>query len=165
MTKDTSLRSARLCAIVSAALFVSVLIAGSWRSVKEERRTAPESLTASFSRGDKAAEFAADRNALRREELDQLQAIAEDEAASEAVRASANIRIMTLRERMEKEAVIADVLAARGYEAPVVTVQEDSVNVVLRAEALTREEAGIILELVTRETGVTGGNVKIIPIN
>ena len=78
MTKDTSLRSARLCAIVSAALFVSVLIAGSWRSVKEERRTAPESLTASVSRGDKAAEFAADRNALRREEIDQLQALIDE---------------------------------------------------------------------------------------
>ena len=163
MTKDTSLRSARLCAIVSATLFVSVLIAGSWRSVKDNR-TVPENLPAA-ARQESVSSFAADRNAVRREELSQLESIASDESASEAIRASAHSRIMTLRERMELEATVADVLAARGYETPVVTVHEDSVNVVLRAGSLSREEAGVILELVTRETGVTGGNVKIIPIN
>ena len=56
-------------------------------------------------------------------------------------------------------------LSARGYETPVVTVHSDSVNVIVRASELTRQQAGVILELVTRETGVTGGNVKIIPIN
>ena len=64
-----------------------------------------------------------------------------------------------------EEATIEAVLNARGYELPVVTVHSDSVNVVVRAGTLERDEAGVILELVMRETGVTGGNVKIIPIN
>jgi len=35
----------------------------------------------------------------------------------------------------------------------------------VRSESVSRQEAAIILELVTRETGISGGNVKIIPIN
>ena len=161
MTSDHSIRSARLCAIVSAVLLVSVICVGGYRSASEK----PTDVSAVAAPGNEIAVFAVDRNTIRQEELAQLQAIAEDETASEAIRASAQTRIMTLRQWMEQEASIADVLSARGYETPVVTVHSDSVNVVVRAESLTREEAGVIIELVTRETGVTGGNVKIIPIN
>ena len=42
---------------------------------------------------------------------------------------------------------------------------EDSVNVLLRADIVTSQEASVVLDLVLRETGVTGGNVNIIPIN
>ena len=45
------------------------------------------------------------------------------------------------------------------------TVSDASVNVILRAEALTRRETAVILDLVLRETGVTAGNVKILTIN
>ena len=44
------------------------------------------------------------------------------------------------------------------------TVHEDSVNVLVRAESLSQSETAVILELVLRETGISGGNVKIIPI-
>ena len=114
---------------------------------------------------DGVAVFAIDRNAVRADEMEQLKTIAADLTASASVRASAQARIMELMEWIELEATIVDVLSARGYDSPVVTVHSDSVNVVVRAETLSQAEAGIILELVTRETGVTGGNVKIIPIN
>lgn len=161
MTADQSIRSARLCAAVSCVLFVSVLCAGALRSAGEDR----PSPSLQPSAAGEIAVFAADRNSVRNEELAQLEEIAEDPDASLEMRAAAQQRIMTLREWMEQEATIADVLSARGYELPVVTVHSDSVNVVVAAESLSREEAGVILELVTRETGVTGGNVKIIPIN
>lgn len=161
MTADRSVRSARLCAAVSGILFVAVLIAGGLRSAGEKR---PEPAAAQSPEAEIAV-FASDRNALREEEISQLLEIVSDPSATESMRAASQERVMLLRKWMEQEATVEAVLSARGYAAPVVTVHSDSVNVVLHAEELTREEAGVILELVTRETGVTGGNVKIIPIN
>lgn len=161
MNDKASLRSARICTGVSAALLVAVLIVGGIRSASE----APVSPDATDTPVDAIGAFAVDRNAIRADELEQLGRIVEDPATGEAVRASAQTRMLRLMEWMEAEATIADVLTARGYDSPVVTVHSDSVNVIVRAETLTRAEANVILELAMRETGVTGGNVKIIPIN
>ena len=161
MTAERSVRSARLCAAVSGILFLAVLVAGGLRSANESRsvplQTSPP--------GAEIAVFASDRNALREEEIADLKEIAADSAASEGVRAAAQERMMLLRQWMEQEATVEEVLAARGYETPVVTVHSDSVNIVVRAEALSQADAEVILELTTRETGVSGANVKIIPIN
>ena len=161
MTADRSVRSARLCAAVSGILFVAVLIAGGLRSANEPRPQ-PE---ATVSPAAEIAVFAADRNALREQEIEDLRAIADSADSSEAVRAAAQERIMLLRAWMEQEATVEAVLSARGYETPVVTVHSDSVNIVVRAESLSQADAEVILELTTRETGASGANVKIIPIN
>ena len=161
MTADQSMRRARLCAAASCILFLAVLIVGGLRSAGEIR---PE--PAQIDSPDaQLAVFYSDRNILRQEEISQLLEIVSDPSATEAMRAAAQERVMLLRKWMEQEATVEAVLSARGYETPVVTVHSDSVNVVVRAESLAREQAGVILELVTRETGVIGGNVKIIPIN
>lgn len=156
------LRRARICAAASGLLLVSVLITGGLRSAEEDRKPPADTLPAAR---ESISAFAADRDTLRREELEQLEEIAEEDDVPPEIRSAALERSMSLRKWMEMEATISDVLKARGYDAPVVTVHDDSVNVVVRAEALTQEEAAVILELAMRETGVDGGNVKIIPIN
>ena len=57
------------------------------------------------------------------------------------------------------------VLRVRGFEDAVVTVHADSANVLVRTPSLSRDQSAQILELVSRETGLLGGNIKIIPIN
>ena len=161
MTADRSVRSARLCAAVSGILFLAVLIAGGLRSASEPR-PAPSSTALP---GTEIAVFASDRNALRQQEIADLKEIAAAPESSEAVRAAAQERMMSLRRWMEQEATVEAVLSARGYETPVVTVHSDSVNIIVRAESLSRADAEVILELTMRETGVSGANVKIIPIN
>ena len=169
--EDRSIRSARLCAGVSLILLVAVLCVGTLRSINEGDLRPYSTIAPVTAESEKAqaaaaiSVFASDRNTVREAEIEQLEALCVDMSASDEIRLSAARRIMTLREWMEKEAVIEDVLQARGYELPVVTVHEDSVNVVLRAQRLSQQEAAVILELVMRETGVTGGNLKIIPIN
>ena len=54
----------------------------------------------------------------------------------------------------EQETTIEGVLRARGYADCVATIHEDTANVLVRAEALTRQETAVILELVLRETDV-----------
>ena len=111
------------------------------------------------------SDFFTDRAALREDELDRLREIMADERAPEEIRLAAGRRELELMDRSQKEAAIEAVLSARGYAPLVVTVQSDSVNVLIEAESLERRDAQAILDLVMRETGVTGGNVKIIPIN
>ena len=161
MTANRSVRSARLCAAVSGILFLAVLIAGGVRSANEPR---PAPMNTALP-GTEIAVFASDRNALRQQEIADLKEIAAAPESSEAVRAAAQERMMSLRRWMEQEATVEAVLSARGYETPVVTVHSDSVNIIVRAESLSQADAEVILELTTRETGVSGANVKIIPIN
>ncbi len=111
------------------------------------------------------SDFYTDREALREGELDRLREIMADGSTPEEIRLAAGRRELALMERADKEAAIEAVLSARGYAPLVVTVQSDSVNVLIKAESLTQQDAAVILDLVMRETGVTGGNVKIIPIN
>ena len=161
MTKDTSVYPARLCAAVSGVLFVLVLAVGGLRSAREK----PPSPVATHPPENALSAFASDRDSLRAREISQLEAALTDPASSSSLVEAARARMMELYRWMELEATISEVLGARGYELPVVTVHSDSVNVVVRSDGLDAEEAGIILELVVRETGISGGNVKIIPIN
>lgn len=110
------------------------------------------------------SDFYTDRALLRGDELDRLREIMADEGTPEEIRLAAGRRELALMDRSEKEAAIEAVLTARGYAPVVVTVQSDSVNVLIKTESLTRQDAQAILDLVMRETGVTGGNVKIIPL-
>ena len=114
---------------------------------------------------DAVAAFRTEREQLRAMQKAQLNEIVHDEAAEAEIAALAQRRLMELCSREEHEMTLEGLLALRGFDDPVVTVQSDSVNVLLRRELITQQECSIILDLVCRETGVQSGNVKIIPIN
>ena len=95
----------------------------------------------------------------------QLNDIIHDGETDQQTRALAQRTLLDLMAWAEQETTIEGVLRARGYADCAVTIHEDTANVLVRAEALTREESAVILELVLRETDVESGNVKIIPIN
>lgn len=110
-------------------------------------------------------QYAAEREALRAEHQRQLQGIIDDQGASAEMREAARRQLMDMIAWAEQELAIETVLRARGYERVAATVHADSVNVMVVADALTQAQSAVILELVTRETGQVGGNIKIIPIN
>ena len=83
-----------------------------------------------------------------------------------ALRALAQREWIDLMDREEKETAIEGILSARGFGEVLASVSDQCANVLLRADStLTQRETAIILDLVMRQTGFTGGNVKIIPIN
>ena len=81
------------------------------------------------------------------------------------LRGEAGAQLLRLLEYSEQETTIEGVLRVRGFEDAVVTVHADSANVLVRTPSLSRDQSAQILELVSRETGLLGGNIKIIPIN
>lgn len=108
--------------------------------------------------------FLLERQQMRQMQITQLnELIASDDTEREIVLRAQRQLLETLSSQ-EKETTIEGVLRMRGYSGAVATVHEDSVNVLVRAESLSQSETAVILELVLRETGISGGNVKIIPI-
>lgn len=108
--------------------------------------------------------FRAERASVRELEILQLNAVAADERADVQVRAAASGQLLRLTDYMEKETTLEGVLRLRGFADAVVTVHEASVNVLVRADALSQSESAFILDLVMRETGQSGGNVKIMTV-
>lgn len=109
--------------------------------------------------------FRTARQQLRAMEKAQLNDVAHDESADAELIAMAQRQLLRLCEREEQEMTLEGILALRGWKNAIVTIGEDNVNVLISTEMITQQESSIILEQICRETGVTSGNVKIIPIN
>lgn len=116
------------------------------------------------SEADPVIKFRTEREQLRARQEAQLNDIIHDERSSEVMVQRAQEQLLSMLKQSELETTLEGILQSRGFEDALVTVHAASVNVMFRCEALTRQQSAVILELVLRETGVTSGNVKIIPI-
>lgn len=159
-------RYKQVAGVLSALLLVAIMVyVAAPAFEKSEPVLARPEATAAAQREDPLEKFRAERKQTREEEIRQINALLDDESVDEQIRVQAQGQLLNLTNWMEQEVTIEGVLRARGYQDPLATVHEDSVNVIVRSDALTQSDSARILELVTRETGQTGGNVKIIPIN
>ena len=120
---------------------------------------------AAVANADPIEEFRTERQQLRQMQITQLNEIIYGGNTEKEIVSMAQRQLLELMSWQEQELTLEGVLRMRAFEDVVVTVHTDSVNVLVRAETLNRQQTAVILELVTRETGVSGGNVKIIPLN
>ncbi len=114
---------------------------------------------------DSIARFRGERERVRAVEVQQLNALIQDAAAGQDLKDRAREKLVQLTEWMEQETTVEGILRAEGYVDPLVTVHADSVNVLVHLETLTQADAARILSLAARETGETGGNIKVIPVS
>ena len=113
---------------------------------------------------DPISQFRTRREQVRARLTSQLNdVIHSEESDGEALR-QAQRQLLDMLAAQSAEVTLEGVLQSRGFEDALVTVSGSSVNVLLRQQTVTQQESAVILDLVMRETGVTGGNVKIIPI-
>lgn len=153
---------------------VSVLILAAFMLITSVclyvRRDAPRAMGAAsvavtVEQNDPVTQFRTEREQLRSRQTGELNDIIHDSSTDAETASLAKRQLMDLMKRQEAEQQLEGILAIRGFEDALVTVSDASVNVILRANALTRRETAVILDLVLRETGVTAGNVKILTIN
>ncbi|MEE1200486.1 MAG: SpoIIIAH-like family protein [Christensenellales bacterium] len=135
----------------------------SFRAV--ERKLPEKRAAVSDSYADPIEQFKTERAQLRQMQISQLNDVIYGGKADAEVVSLARKQLLDLMAWQEMETTIEGVLRMRGMESSVVTVHTDSVNVLIRDTSLNRQQTSVILELVQRETGISGGNVKIIPIN
>ena len=94
-----------------------------------------------------------------------LQESLSDENLNDTMKDENNQAIQTLANVTVSEAQIENLVTAKGYSDCVAFIGEKSVSVVVAAaeEGLTDVDVARITEIVTDETGFTGGQIKIIP--
>lgn len=157
------LKWAGLALCLAALLAADAAIA--WRAaIRYSSRAQSASAAAPVEAVDPLDQFQLEREQLRAREEAQLNDIIYSEKSDQSTVARAQERLMDLYSRAEQEAALEGLLLGRGFEGVLVSVGERSASVLLRAEAVTQQESAVILELVMRQTGLTGGNVKIIPV-
>ncbi len=105
-----------------------------------------------------------DRTETRAETVMYLDAIISDEASSaDAVTAAENDKL-ALTSAMELELVLEGLIKAAGFEDAVVTATSENINVILKTQELTEEQATKVLEIITAETDRKATSIRIIPV-
>ena len=157
----------RLGRITKAAgvIVLALTMAAGWWMGRSSVDVPVAPVNAAVQEEDAVAAFRTEREQLRAMQKAQLNEIVHGDGSEPEIAALAQRQLMELCSREEHELTLEGLLTLRGFDDPVVTVQSDSVNVLLRREIVTQQECSVILDLVCRETGVQSGNVKIIPIN
>ena len=114
---------------------------------------------------DPLTEFRTQREQQRSRQRAQLNDIVYSDRSDEETVRLAQRQLIELNTDEAREMTLEGLLSMKGIGETVVDVSGEAVNVIVRGEALTERQTAVILDLVLRETGVTGGNVKIITIN
>lgn len=79
--------------------------------------------------------------------------------------AEAEASLLALREVMEVELALEGLIRAIGFEDAFITMATENVNIIVKAETLTEDEANRILAVVVDETGRSPMNVIVIPLS
>ena len=153
-----------LIALAAIMMLAADSAATLWLSRGPEVRAAGAPVTRDAGEADPIARFRLEREQLRAREQAQLNDIIYNPDSDAGIVAAAQRQLMDSLDSARKESTIEGVLHSRGFDGALATVSPQAANVLVRAEALTQRETAVILELVTRQTGLSGGNVKIIPV-
>ena len=113
---------------------------------------------------DPMASFRLSREQLRARQEAQLNDLIHAGGTDTQAVAEAQRQLTDMLAHARAENAIEGILQSRGFEDALASVSDASANVLIRREALGSRESAVILDLVMRETGLTGGSVKIIPV-
>ena len=105
------------------------------------------------------------REQVRAKNKETLQAIIDDANVSDEQKADAIAQMVSMTEMAEKEVAIETLLASKGFKEAVVSLTEDSADVVVNSSDLSDAKRAQIEDIVTRKAGVNAANVVITPIH
>lgn len=86
------------------------------------------------------------------------------DSLSDAQKQDAVAQMVAMTEIAEKETAAETMLASKGFLDSVVSISEDSADVVVNASELTEANRAQIEDIVTRKTGVAAQNIVITPV-
>ena len=111
------------------------------------------------------AEAKVTREQVRAKNREPLQQIIDNKELSDKQKKDAVSQMVKMTELSEKEAAAETLLASKGFNDAVVSIGDESADVVVNAAELTEANRAQITDIVTRKTGVTAENVVINPIS
>ena len=111
------------------------------------------------------AEAKVTREKVSEKNRETLQQIIDNKELSDKQKKDAVSQMVKMTELSEKEAAAETLLASKGFNDAVVSIGDESADVVVNAAELTEANRAQITDIVTRKTGVTAENVVINPIS
>lgn len=127
--------------------------------------TPGEAVLTSGQAGAVVAEAKVTREQVRAKNKETLQEIIDNDTLSEAQKKDAIDQMVTMTELSEKEVAAETLLASKGFAEAVVSLSEDSADVVVNAADLSDANRAQIEDIITRKTGVSAENIVITPIH
>ena len=111
-----------------------------------------------------AAQAKVTREQVRAKNKETLQSIIDSDSLSDAQKQDAVAQMVAMTEIAEKETAAETMLASKGFLDSVVSISEDSADVVVNASELTEANRAQIEDIVTRKTGFAAQNILITPV-
>lgn len=105
------------------------------------------------------------REQVRAQNKETLQAIIDNTNLSEEEKQDAIAQMVRMTELAEQEMAIETLLSSKGFSEAVVSLTNDSVDVVVDAAELTDANRAQIEDIVTRKTSISPENIVITPIH
>ena len=125
--------------------------------VSEESQTAGSTETIGGAVLTQVSEYVAgarmEREQTHSKTKESLNEIINSDSVGESAKKEAVDKLTELADIMEKEAATEQLLASKGFENAVVSIGDDSVDVVLNYEELSSADRAQIEDIVTRKTG------------
>lgn len=107
------------------------------------------------------ASYREEREINRSRSLDALKEIVNNKNTTKETRDQAQNQIIKLTEVTQKEMAIENLIKAKGFQDAVVLIDNDTANVIVQADKLSEQEVAQIQDIVTRQTGISIDNIKI----
>lgn len=104
------------------------------------------------------------REQTRAKNKDTLTQLVNNENATDAQKQKAMNEIMNMTDVSEKETATENLLAAKGFNEAVVTILDDSVDVVVNAQELTEQQIAQIEDVVKRKIECAADKIVISPV-
>ena len=111
------------------------------------------------------AEAKVTREQVRAKNKESLQEIIDNDKLTDEQKKDALAQMVAMTELTEKEVAAETLLASKGFSEAVVSLSDDSADVVVNAAELSDANRAQIEDIITRKTGVAAENVEITPIH
>ena len=131
----------------------------------ETEGTPGEAVLTSGETATTVAQAKVSREQVRAQNKETLQAIIDNTSLSDAEKQDAVAQMVQMTEIAEQEVAIETLMATKGFSEAVVSLTEDSADVVVNAEELTDANRAQIEDIVTRKTEIAPENIVITPIS
>lgn len=105
------------------------------------------------------------RQRSRDEALQTLQVVIDSSESMPDVKDEALLEMINIASDIETEAMVEEMIKAKGFTDCVALINDESINVVVKTPGLLTNEVALITEIVVEETGFAPENIKIVEKN
>lgn len=131
----------------------------------EVEGTPGESVLTNGSADNTIAQAKVTREQVRAQNKETLQALIDDVSLGEEEKSNAVAQMVRITELAEQELAIETLMSAKGFSESVVSLTEDTADIVVNAAELTDANRAQIEDIVSRKTNIEPENIVITPIH